>query len=143
MYEYLLNHNYISYNKKPCKDGLYKQKELSVQRARCIANKCDALTIELQEQLSQLQQENKELKRRLDRMMQLYCLDDTSQNTIFEEQEIKVSQLQQEKEETIKLIENLKQFYIEDVKNINFIPLSNFTKNINILLSKLKESENK
>ena len=49
--------------------------------------------------------------------------------------------LQQEKEKIIKLIEKLKQFYIEDVKDINFIPLSNFTKNINILLSKLKESD--
>ncbi len=50
MYEYLKNHAYISYNKKS-----NAHFELSEERAKCIANKYDSLTDELQ-------QENKQLK---------------------------------------------------------------------------------
>lgn len=53
MYEYLKNHAYISYKKKS-----NYQFELSEERAKCIANKYDSLTYELQK-------ENKELKNQL------------------------------------------------------------------------------
>lgn len=45
MYEYLKNHAYISYNKKS-----NYQFELSEERAKCIANKYDSLTCELQKE---------------------------------------------------------------------------------------------
>lgn len=54
MYEYLKNHAYISYNKKSNYEF-----ELSEERAKCIANKYDSLT-------EKLQQENKQLKEKLD-----------------------------------------------------------------------------
>ena len=45
MYEYLKNHAYISYNKKSTYEF-----ELSEERAKCIANKYDSLTDELQQE---------------------------------------------------------------------------------------------
>ena len=51
MYEYLKNHAYISYNKKSNYEF-----ELSEERAKCIANKYDSLT-------ENLQQENKQRQR--------------------------------------------------------------------------------
>lgn len=51
MYEYLKNHAYISYNKKSTYEF-----ELSEERAKCIVNKYDSLTDELQ-------RENKYLER--------------------------------------------------------------------------------
>ncbi len=55
MYKYLKGHAYISKNKQS-----NYQFELSEERAKCIANKYDSLTDELQ-------QENKQLKEELDR----------------------------------------------------------------------------
>lgn len=49
MYEYLKNHAYISYNKKSTYEF-----ELSKERAKCIANKYDSLTDELQQENEQL-----------------------------------------------------------------------------------------
>ena len=45
MYEYLKNHAYVSYNKKSTYEF-----ELSEERAKCIANKYDSLTCELQKE---------------------------------------------------------------------------------------------
>lgn len=56
MYEYLKKHAYISYNKKSTYEF-----ELSEERAKCIANKYDSLTDELQ-------QENKQLKDKLSKI---------------------------------------------------------------------------
>lgn len=49
MYEYLKNHAYISYNKKSTYEF-----ELSEERAKCIANKYDSLTDELQKENKKL-----------------------------------------------------------------------------------------
>lgn len=55
MYEYLKEHNYISKNEN--KDPL-RQQELSISRAKCIANKYDSL-------INEIQQENQLLKERI------------------------------------------------------------------------------
>lgn len=68
MYEYLKNHAYISYNKKSTYEF-----ELSEERAKCIANKYDNLTCELQK-------ENQELKKQLEVGEQQY-------NDLVEEKE--------------------------------------------------------
>lgn len=60
-YEYLKNHAYVSYNKQSTYDF-----ELSEERVKCIANKYDSLTCELQK-------ENEELKQQLhDASIQLH-----------------------------------------------------------------------
>lgn len=63
MYEYLKNHAYISYNKKSTYEF-----ELSEERAKCIANKYDNLTEELQQENQQLKDNWKIIKQ--------YCLDE-------------------------------------------------------------------
>lgn len=59
--EYLKNHAYVSYNKQSTYDF-----ELSEERAKCIANKYDSLTCELQK-------ENKKQKEVINKAMAYIC----------------------------------------------------------------------
>lgn len=61
IYEYLEEHNYISKNED--KDPL-RQQELSISRAKCIANKYDSL-------IDEIQQENKQLKQTINKIYEL------------------------------------------------------------------------
>lgn len=61
MYEYLKEHNYISKNEN--KDPL-RQQELSISRAKCIANKYDSL-------INEIQQENQLLKETINKIYEL------------------------------------------------------------------------
>lgn len=63
MYEYLKNHAYISYNKKSTYEF-----ELSEERAKCIANKYDSLTDELQQENKQLKEIIKKALNKIDNM---------------------------------------------------------------------------
>lgn len=49
MYKYLIEHNYVSFDKQ-CD----KQKELSVERAECIASKYNSLVDDIQSKIEQL-----------------------------------------------------------------------------------------
>lgn len=69
MYEYLKNHAYISYNKKSTYEF-----ELSEERAKCIANKYDNLTEELQ-------QENKQLKDNWNKLRKWIVYNKHNENT--------------------------------------------------------------
>lgn len=81
MYEYLKNHAYISYNKKS-----NYQFELSEERAKCIANKYDSLTCELQK-------ENKKQKEVINKAIEelkkgLHELDTSRRGEVYIEQYI-------------------------------------------------------
>ena len=67
MYKYLEEHNYISKNEN--KDPL-RQQELSISRAKCIANKYDSLinSINL---INEIQQENQLLKETINKVYKL------------------------------------------------------------------------
>lgn len=72
MYKYLIEHNYVSKNKSP-----FRQKELSEERAECIACKYDSLT-------NELQQKNQKLKERIE---YLERSNNRREDTILEQRE--------------------------------------------------------
>lgn len=67
MYNYLLNHNYISENKKS-----NYQSELSIERAECIANKFNSL---VEEENANLKQALKEIREYVngDKLLERLC----------------------------------------------------------------------
>lgn len=69
MYDYLLEHNYISKNEN--KNPL-RQQELSEERAKCIANKYNNLVKQLEQENKQLETNWNELKKLLEERIKYY-----------------------------------------------------------------------